>query len=140
MYHSAISIMDLPDEMIMKIWNKLSKIDVIYSFVGVNRRFDKLVRDASYTRSIQLIKGNSTGNSCALSNRTIDRYCLNILPKIHHLIKCFTIEPFYMKRILLSGDYPHLYNKLTLPRIRQDFALEYFTDKICYSLFMIRMQ
>jgi hypothetical protein len=132
MDHSIVSIMDLSDEMIIKIWNNLNKIDVIYSFVGVNKRFNKLVRDPIYTRSIQLIKVNSTTNySCALSDRIIDRYCSDILPEIHHLIECLTMESRSIERILLSGDYPHLY-KLTLVKIRQDFALHYFTGKICF--------
>jgi hypothetical protein len=51
MNHSVIGIIDLPDEMIMTIWNKLDNIDVLYLFVGVNKRFDKLVRDRIYVEA-----------------------------------------------------------------------------------------
>lgn len=125
---SVIGIEDLPDEIIMKIWNKLSKIDVIYSFMGVNKRFNKLVRDPVYTRSLEFIK---TNHLHALSNIMIDRYCSDILPKIHHLIEHLTIEPLYMERILRCVDYPRLC-KLTFTTMRQDLAQRYFTGKIFF--------
>ncbi|CAF4395188.1 unnamed protein product [Rotaria magnacalcarata] len=42
MNRSTVSLMDLPDEILFTIWNKLNKLDVLYSFVDVNRRFNKL--------------------------------------------------------------------------------------------------
>ncbi|CAM4809784.1 unnamed protein product [Rotaria magnacalcarata] len=43
MNRSTVSLMDLPDEILFTIWNKLNKLDVLYSFVDVNRRFNKLI-------------------------------------------------------------------------------------------------
>ncbi len=61
--------MELPDEIILTIWNKL---DVPYSFVGVNKRFDQLVRDFIYTRSVEFINNDSKNDNCSLSNIFID--------------------------------------------------------------------
>ncbi|CAF3233891.1 unnamed protein product [Rotaria sp. Silwood2] len=125
MSHSFISINDLPDEIILMIWNKLNNIDVLYSFVGVNQRLNRLVRDPIYTRSIQLTK---TNKYCSLPDSIIDRYCLDILPEIQQYIECLILEPSSMERILLSSDYPRLH-KLTFTKIHEDFVLRHFTDE-----------
>lgn len=129
MNQPTVSMMDLPDEILLIIWNKLNKIDILYSFIGVNKRFDKLVRDVVYTRSIELIKTNSTDDDHSLPELILNQFCLSILPQIHHYIECLTLEPFSMKRILNSGNYPKL-SKLTLLNFEQEFAWDYFTGKI----------
>lgn len=132
--HSFININDLPDEIILIIWNKLDNIDVLYSFVGVNQRLNRLVRDPIYTRSIQLAK---TNKYCVLPDSMIDRYCLDILPGIHQYIECLILEPSSMEHILLSSDYPHLH-KLTFTKINKDFVLRHFTGSIyLFSSFYI---
>ncbi len=129
MNYSVISIMDLSDEMIIKIWNNLNNIDVLFSFIGVNKRFDKLVRDPLYTRSIQLTEKNSKTNKYySLSDSIIDRYCLDILPQIHQYIECLILEPFSMERILLSCHYSRL-RKLILTKIDRDFVFRHFNGK-----------
>jgi hypothetical protein len=132
MNHSPISINDLPDEIILMIWNKLNNIDVLYSFVGVNQRLDNLVRDPIYTRSIQLTE-TITNKYCSLSDSIIDQYYLNILPEIHQHIECFTLEPSSMERILISNSYPRLH-KLTFTKITEDFVVRHFTGNISFDI------
>ena len=38
-----LNILDLPDEILTIIFNKLNTIDVLYSLVDVNERFDRLI-------------------------------------------------------------------------------------------------
>jgi hypothetical protein len=131
MNRSNVSMMDLPDEMILTIWNKLNKLDVLYSFLGVNKRFNKLVHDIVYTRSIELIKSNSKNNNCSLTGPILDRFCLHILPRIHELVECLTLESISMERILSAGVYPRL-RKLTLVRVEHEFVSQHFTSmKVC---------
>ncbi|CAF2118214.1 unnamed protein product [Rotaria magnacalcarata] len=120
MTHSMIAIMDCPDEMILAIWNKLDNIEVLYLFVGVNKRFGKLVRDSTYTCSIQLATTNSKTNKyCSLPDSILDRYCSDILPRLNHHIECLILESISMESILLSGDYSCL-QKLTFTKISED--------------------
>jgi hypothetical protein len=128
MNDSIVGIMDLPDEMIIKIWNNLNNIDVLYSFVGVNKRFNKLIRDVVYTRSIQLTEKEKYRS---LPDSMIERYCLDILPSIHSCIECLILEPFSMERIFLSCEYPRL-RKLIFTKIREDFIFRHFTGKILF--------
>lgn len=121
MSQSNVSMMNLPDEIIMVIWSKLTKIDVLYSFVGVNKRLNKLVRDAIYTHSIELVKLNSKSDDYSLIDSVLDRFCMHISPQIHELVQCLTLESMSMKRILLASNYPHL-RKLTLVKVDQEFV------------------
>src|SRR5271169_1904267 len=48
LYRNSMNILDLPDEMLCAILNKLNMVDVFYSLVDVNERFDRLVLDPLY--------------------------------------------------------------------------------------------
>jgi hypothetical protein len=129
-----ISIMNLPDEIILIIWNKLHKIDALYSFLNVNTRFDKLICDKIYTRSIELIKTNcEEENNCFLSDEILDRFYLDILPQIHYLVEQLTLESFSMERILYAGVYPRLC-KLTFINLTQELAMRVLTGREYFSL------
>ncbi|CAF4943822.1 unnamed protein product, partial [Rotaria socialis] len=125
--------MNLPDEILIIIWNKLSKIDVLYSFLNVNRRFDKLVRDKIYTRSIELIKNNCEDeDNCSLSDQILDRFCFDLLPQIHNIIEQFILESFSMERILYAGNYPQLC-QLTLVNFAQELAIRVLADESYFA-------
>ncbi|UJR18070.1 hypothetical protein I4U23_004970 [Adineta vaga] len=115
MNNSTVGIVDLPHELIMKIWNNLSNIDVLYSFIGVNHNFNQLLHDQTYIRTLQLTKKN------------IDRFCSVILPEINQYIECLILEPISIERILLSCDYCRL-NKIIFTQIGKDFILQHFTN------------
>lgn len=105
-----------------------TKHDVLYSFLGVNNTFDQIVRDVIYTRSGELINNHSKTDNYSLPDPILDRFCSQILPQIHQNIRCLTLEPLSMERILHVGEYLHLW-KLTLIKLDQESALLYFTGK-----------
>ncbi|CAF1532490.1 unnamed protein product, partial [Rotaria sordida] len=49
-----INILDLPDEILFAIFNKLNMIDVFYSLVDVNKRFNRLILDPFYIHNLDL--------------------------------------------------------------------------------------
>jgi hypothetical protein len=59
----------------------------------------------------------------------LDRFCLQILPKIHHKIKWLNLESRSMERILLAKNYPNL-NGLGLYDIDVEKALSLFNSKL----------
>lgn len=122
-----MNISDMPDEVIINIWNKLERVSVLFSFVGINQRFHRLVRDRIYTRSIELIKPNCNYNNCSLSVSLLDQLCLYVLPHIHDLVESLTLESIAMQRVLSAGRYPCL-RKLTLVNIEQEFVRRYLTS------------
>ena len=46
------NILDLPDEMLLAIFNKLNMVDVLYSLVDVNKRFNRLILDPFYIHNL----------------------------------------------------------------------------------------
>ncbi|CAF4808777.1 unnamed protein product, partial [Rotaria magnacalcarata] len=71
----------LPDELWLLIFNSLQKFDVIYSFHGLNLRFQNLIR--FYASSIDLSD---------LSFKVFLRFCRETLPIHGHMIQRLTIK------------------------------------------------
>jgi hypothetical protein len=113
MNYLDIGILDLPDEILVIILSKLKHVDVLYSLVGVHERFDRIICDTLFTRSIDLSTISSNYKNASLINKMLNRFCVDILPKIHHNIECLTLETCSMEYILQASNYPNLH-KLNL--------------------------
>ena len=107
MNHSSAQLMQLPDELLLIILKKLDNVDVLLSLMGSNPRFDRIICDPCFTTEIDLIRPNDD-ERCAEMNTFIDRFCSDILPRIHHQIKCLKVQSTSMKRLLLAADYSKL--------------------------------
>ncbi|CAF1428030.1 unnamed protein product [Rotaria sp. Silwood1] len=129
MEHSMIQLDDLPDEILMMIFNNMRQVDVLYSLIDVNQRLNTIVHDPIFTTHLTLLEHFSDGSIHSLTDTMLDQFCLQILPKIKHKIKCFDLEPLSMERILLATNYPSLYG-LTLYNIDLRTCDYYFFGKI----------
>jgi hypothetical protein len=125
MNYLDIGILDLPDEILVIILSKLKHVDVLYSLVGVHERFDRIICDTLFTRSIDLSTISSNYKNASLINKMLNRFCVDILPKIHHNIECLTLEPCSMEYILQASNYPNLH-KLNLVKLDIEQVLNYF--------------
>jgi hypothetical protein len=132
MSQSNVHLFDLPNEILLIILKKLDNADVLYSFMGViNERFDILLEDHLFTNTLNLTRRSSFDDDddiCSLDDPILDRFCMNILPKIHHNVKDLILESMSMKCILLAGNYPNL-TSLKLFNFDQEIALNYFKGK-----------
>ena len=81
----TVTMMNLPDEIMLGICSRMDMIDVLYSFIGVNERLSRLVRDPIFTQPIELIRRNNDGETYPLSNLVLDRFRRQILPTYIHL-------------------------------------------------------
>ena len=121
MNQSNIHLLDLSDEILFMILNKLSNIDVLYSLLDVNNgRLNILAQENIFTNVLNFVSIDD--------NSLIDRFCTDILPKIHHNVKCFILYPVLIKRILLATNYPNL-TKLKIVHFQREIAFNYFTSK-----------
>ncbi|CAF3286177.1 unnamed protein product [Rotaria socialis] len=121
MNRSNVRLLDLPDEILLIILKKLNNIDVLYSLLDVNNgRLDILAQENTFTNILKFPH--------RYTYALIDRFCIDILPRIHHNVKCFITHPFCMKRILLAIDYPNL-TELKIFHFHEGTVLNYFTDK-----------
>ena len=94
--------------MLLLILNRLTNIEVLYSLIGVNIRLNKIVNDPLFTEHLTFMTHSSNGVIHSLDNSMLNRFCSEILPRIHRKIKWLTLEPLHMERILLTADYPNL--------------------------------
>ncbi|CAF1091833.1 unnamed protein product [Rotaria sordida] len=127
MTHSTANILTLSDEILLNIFNKLDNMDVLYSLIGVNRKLDRVARDTSFTQSLDFVKILDNVDNLKI-NFMLDRFCLDIIPRIEHYIKCLTIDLFSIDRVLRIGNYPQLH-KLTLNNVQYDIIYKMFNNK-----------
>jgi hypothetical protein len=106
--YNSCELLDLSDDILLIIMEKLKPIDVLHSLVGVNKRLNKVARNRISNSCISLLEISSTGCICSRNKSELDRFCSISLPEMHHNIKKMLLESSSMERILLSGDYPNL--------------------------------
>lgn len=121
-----INILDLPDEILLAIINKLNMIDVLYSLVDVNQRLDRVILDPLYIHHLNLTVKSFFKNNSSVDNQVLDRICQAILPRINSKISKITVDQHSMERILHAAVYPQLYS-LSLVDFRQETLLPYLT-------------
>jgi hypothetical protein len=121
MNRSDVHLLDLPDEILLIILKKLNNIDVLYSLLNINNeRLDILSQEKVFSNTLNFVSIDN--------NSPIDRFCVDILPKIRDNVKYFILKPVLMERILLAADYPNLSN-LKFLDFKKEIALHYFTGK-----------
>jgi hypothetical protein len=128
MEHVCLQLTDLPDELLMMIFKKLKKALALYSLMGINRRFDRILLDPTLVSRLTLMTCSSNGLIYPMRKKTIDRFCLYIMPKIHHKIEQLDLEALSMKRLLLATDYPNL-RGLSLHNLVEETDGHIFTGK-----------
>ncbi|CAF4922674.1 unnamed protein product [Rotaria sp. Silwood1] len=96
----------------------------------INKQFDIVLQDNIFTNTLNMISKSATEDDddiCSIDDRILDRFCIDILPKIHHNVKHLILESMSMERILLAGNYPNL-TSLKLFNFGQNIALNYSLD------------
>jgi len=130
MEYSCIGLNDLPDEILMIILKKLNNFDILYSFQGVNQRLNKILQDPIFTSHLTFVKWLSHNFiDLICCDMMLNRFCLQILPSIHHKIQWLDLESSSMKHVLCAADYPNL-RTLGLYNINEESARCLFTGKI----------
>ena len=136
MSQSDVHLFRLPNEILMIILKKLDNMDVLYSLMGTcNERFDILLQSNVFTNTLNLTEKSSTDDDdiSSLDRPIIDRFSIDILPKIHQNMKEMILSSISMRDILLAGNYPNL-THLKLFNFEQKIALDYFKGKyLIYS-------
>ncbi|CAF4473033.1 unnamed protein product [Rotaria sp. Silwood2] len=132
MEHSCVQLDNLPDEILLIIFQKLHNCDVLYSFIGLNKRLDTIVNDTIFTRNLTLIT-SAHSPSYQFTDMVLDRFCREILPRINDKIERLNIESSIMERILLATNYPNLH-ALGL----YNFAFETANQLFCDGSYLIR--
>ncbi len=130
--NNHLNILDLPNEILFIIFNKLNMADVLYSLVDVTQRFDQLVLDPFYIRNLNMTSMTMKSffdRIYSIDNQVLDRICKNILHRIYHQINELIVDQYSMERVLHTINYPQLYS-LTLMDFPEEVLLNYLTGKL----------
>ncbi len=128
---NAINILDLPDEILFTILSKLNMVDVLYSLMDLNTRFDRLILDSFYIHHLDLTGNTLLNDNSSADNPLFDRIRKKILPQIHHKVNKLTVESPFMEFIFDTIDYPQLHS-LSLVNFQQETLLQYLTGKYSF--------
>ncbi|CAF3670733.1 unnamed protein product [Rotaria sp. Silwood1] len=128
MYQSNVNLLDLPNEILLKILKILNNIDILYSLFNIgNQRLDMILQEKTFTTSLNFVLTTSDDSVSSIADSIIDRFCISILPKINYDIKSLTLESKSMERILRVADYPNL-TELKLYNVNNHIISQYFTN------------
>ncbi|UJR23220.1 hypothetical protein I4U23_026239 [Adineta vaga] len=129
MKQSYIGLNELPDEILMIIFEKLSTFDVLYSLQNVNQRLNTIIYDSTFTNHLSFIKWLPNKFIDLLSCHTIlDRICQKILPKICDKVKRLDLHSSSMKHVLRAAHYPNIHC-LSIYNINEDCIRSLFIDE-----------
>ncbi|CAF4437812.1 unnamed protein product [Rotaria socialis] len=122
-------LLDLPNEILFIILKKLDNMYVLYSLFDVgNQRLDMIVQEKTFTKTLNFVVTTSFDDILSISDSMLNRFCINILPKINLNVKSLILESGSMERILLAADYPNLV-ELKLFNFNDKVVVPYFTGK-----------
>jgi hypothetical protein len=139
MNHLTVNILTLCDELLLAIFKKLNNIDVLYSLIGVDEKLDRLARDIIFTQSIDLIRISSNEHNHSKTKSILNRFCIDILPRIQHNIQCLTLDSLSIDRVLRIENYPKLH-KITLVNLSLEMASRIFNGMLSSFLSFFTIQ
>jgi hypothetical protein len=129
---NQLNILDLPNEIILMILNKLHITDALSSFVNVTQRFDQLVLDPLYTRRLDMTSMTMKSfrdRIYSIDQQVLHRICQDILPRIHHQINELIVEQHSMERVLHTAMYPQLHS-LSLIDFQEEVLVKSLAGKL----------
>ena len=131
MNQSNVQLLDLPNEILFFILGKLKNIDVLYSFFNTdNQRLQEIVQEPMYTSIFNFTSQSQlTREICPMPELVLDRFCTDILPRIHQNVKSLSVECSSFERILHVAVYPNL-TELKLFNFSNEIFSDYLMSKI----------
>lgn len=123
-----LQLVDLPDELLLMIFKTLNGTLALYSFMGINRRFDQILQDSIFTNCLTLMTCSTNSCFSPMPCEINNHFYLNILPEIYHKIQWLNLEASTMERFLCGINYPYL-NKLGLYNVKEETVEHYFIGK-----------
>ncbi|CAF4398723.1 unnamed protein product, partial [Rotaria magnacalcarata] len=78
-----INFLDLPTEILHVILKMLDNMDVLYSLFDVNnQRLSNIIQENTFTNTLNFVLITLTDDILSISDPILDRFCINILPRI----------------------------------------------------------
>ena len=125
----CLTILDLPNEILCIIFHKLDIFNVLYSFISINQRLDRLALDPFYIRKLIVTTKSFSDSMCSIKDEIVDKLCGDIIPQIHDQVNKLFVEQNLLQRVLHAGSYPRL-NSLSLIDFKPRTLLKILTGKL----------
>lgn len=122
-----IQLDNLPDEILIHIFNKMSKFEVFYSLLDVDQGLNKLVRESSsiaiylYYNMIQIQIDIIIVSTVSVP--VLDQFYSKILLTSDHQVKSLFLVVTSMQRMLNSTNYSNLHD-LSLYNVHTNIAVD----------------
>ncbi len=125
-----VHILHLPNEILFLILSKLNNIDVLYSLLNIgNQRLDNIVQHPIFSKILNFVSiSHSTDEVSSISTTILDRFYVDILPRIYNNVKSLIVESVSMEYILRAAYYPNL-TELKIFNINKAIVSRYFSGK-----------
>ena len=127
-----LNILDLPNEILLKIFQEVNMVDVLYSLVDVTQRFNQLIFDPFYIRNLNITSMRMKSfydRTYSIDKQILDRICPNILPRISHQVNHLIVERYSIESVLHTMNYPQVCS-LTLLDFPEEVLLNCLTSKL----------
>ena len=123
-----MNIIDLPDEILLFIFNKLNHVDILYSLVDVHQRFNRLVLNSLRIHNLDFTANSFLIHKSDKFDQYMNRICQSILPRIHHQVNKLTLKHMSMQHLLHTSNFnfPQLHS-LSLVLTRTETFVKYLT-------------
>ncbi|CAF1418285.1 unnamed protein product [Rotaria sordida] len=135
--NNKVNTLDLPNEILLFIFNKLKTIDVLYSLVDVNERFNRLIFNSLHIRNLDMtnmVMKSYFNRNFSMDKNVILRISEKILPRISHQLNELIVERYSIEYILFPFNYPQLYS-LSLINFQEKILFQYLTsDSLLHNL------
>lgn len=118
----------LPDEILLRIFEKLSNAWALYSLFGHTARLNAVVCDSTLLSHLSAMRENPTQSVQHLPIRVLHRLCTEVLPHIGHRLEGLDLERWSMRRVLHAADFPNV-RALGLYNVPLHAAATIFTRK-----------
>ena len=125
-----VHILHLPNEILFLILSKLNNIDVLYSLLNIgNQRLDNIVQHSIFSKILNFVSiSQSTDEVSSIPTTILNRFYVDILPRIYNNVKSLIVESVSMEYILRAAYYPNL-TELKIFNINKAIVSRYFSGK-----------
>jgi hypothetical protein len=126
-----VHLFDLPNEILFLILKKLENVDVLYSLLGINnQRLDIIAQEQIFSNILNFVSiAQSTDEISSISDSILDRFRIDIIPRIYKNVKSLIVESVSMECIVGAGIYPNLI-ELKIFNFNKAIVSRYFMGKI----------
>jgi len=87
-----IHLLHLPNEILFTILKKLDNRNVLYSLISIGiERIDLLAQEKTFSNTLNFVSTDAD-DTCSINEPILDRFCIDILPRIQYNVKCLIFE------------------------------------------------